>query len=342
MDILENYSLKELNTLALNQRTRYFLPLQNSEDLISALKFAQDKGVPWMVLGGGSNLVLAHDYPGLVLHNKIPGIKILSETEQEVLISVGAGESWHALVQHTLQHHWYGLENLALIPGTVGAAPVQNIGAYGVELSDVFESLEAWDDLKKSFVTLDKKSCEFSYRDSIFKQRPQRYVIVQVVLRLSKKPEVHIQYQSLQEFFLQPEQQAQYGQNVSPEHVFNAVVNIRQSKLPDPVRIPNAGSFFKNPVVADEHYRRLLKSYPALVSYPAGEQKRKLAAGWLIDQAGWKGKRIGDVAVHEHQALVLVNYGNATGAEVLQFADQIRRDIQHHYGVSLEIEPVIV
>jgi UDP-N-acetylmuramate dehydrogenase len=342
MLILENHSLANLNTLALGQSARYFATIESPADLSLALCFAREHALPWMILGGGSNLVLSQDYPGLVIHNQLKGIEWLEEDGDNVRIKVAAGEHWHALVSHCLDKGWYGLENLALIPGTAGAAPVQNIGAYGVELCDVFYSLEAWDEQQQQCVTLDKSRCAFAYRDSVFKQQPGRFVILSLILQLSTAPRVNIHYQSLQDYFSPRGPHPMLAEDIRPRNVFDAVVAIRKSKLPDPAQMPNAGSFFKNPLVTADQYAALLKQYPALVSYPAAGGQRKLAAGWLIEQAGWKGKTLGHVGVHPQQALVLVHHGQGSGAELLQFATLLREDIRQRYGVTLEMEPVVV
>lgn len=342
MKIREHHPLEKLNTLKLKQSARYFAEVASRDDLLTALHFARDRQLPWMVLGRGSNLVLSRDYPGVMIHQQLRGIEQVRDEGENIHIKIAAGEDWHELVTFSLQQGWYGLENLALIPGTAGAAPVQNIGAYGVELCDVFESLEAWDETQQRFVMLDRQQCLFAYRDSLFKQQPHRFVILNVTLRLSRMPKVNIQYQSLQEYFSARSSRPMASDRITPEEVFSAVVAIRRAKLPDPDVIPNVGSFFKNPLVSTEQYESLLRQYPALVSYPAGPQRRKLAAAWLIDQAGWKGKRVDNIGVHPQQALVLVNYRDGSGAELLQFANTLCEDIQQRYGVILEMEPVVV
>lgn len=342
MEILENQPLEKFNTLALKQSARYFVDVTSQDDVSAALSFARQYQLPWMVLGSGSNVVLSQDYPGLVIHHKFKGIELIHDDEASATLKIAAGEAWHDLVQYTLGKNWYGLENLALIPGTVGAAPVQNIGAYGVELSDVFDSLEAWDENLQQWVTLDRHQCQFAYRDSLFKREPHRFLILSVTVRLSKLPRVNISYQNLREYFSPQGVCPRDTGNITPEDVFKAVVAIRQSKLPDPALAPNAGSFFKNPLVNIAQYENLLKQYPQLVSYPSGTSQRKLAAGWLIEQAGWKGLSRGNIGVHPEQALVLVNHGKGDGAELLRFANALCEDIKQRYGVTLEIEPIII
>jgi UDP-N-acetylmuramate dehydrogenase len=339
MEIVEHHSLKAHNTLALDQRARFFSAVCTEDELTEALAFARQHQLPWKVIGAGSNLVLSRDFPGLVIQNCIKGIHLIKEEEQSFLVEVGAGENWHNFVCQALEQGWHGLENLALIPGTVGAAPVQNIGAYGVELCDVFHSLRALDTHTDSWVTLDLAACDFSYRDSLFKKQPDRFVITRVCFRFQKDAPINIQYQQLADYLLD-----QYGtlETLTRRQILQAVVAIRSSKLPDPEKIPNVGSFFKNPLVSEDQRNALLKSHPQLVSYLSADRQYKLAAAWLIDQAGWKGKQRERVGVHQQQALVLVNRGNARGEDVLALAHAIQQDIKNRFAVSLEIEPVII
>jgi len=343
MNIQENYPLQEHNTLSLQQSAAYFVRVSTVEELQQALKFYQEKfsgsdKPGYLVLGEGSNIVFSQDYPGLIIKNDIKGIQIVYNDNDGVELEVGACENWHNLVCYALKNRWYGLENLALIPGTAGAAPVQNIGAYGVELREVFVSAQVLDCEQGRLRCLDNAACEFGYRDSIFKHRPGRFIITHIRLRLKKSAAVNITYQTLQNHFAQKQMQT-----VNAEDVFDAVIQIRSSRLPDPAVLPNAGSFFKNPVVSLMHYQRLLETYPGLVAYPVEDKKSvKLAAAWLIDQAGWKGIHEEHVGVHAQQALVLVNLGGANGQELLAFADKIRRDIKDRYAIELEIEPTVV
>jgi UDP-N-acetylmuramate dehydrogenase len=338
MHIHEHYSLQAHNTFALPSAARYFVEVTDENELCEACFFSDEKKLPLLMLGEGSNIVLRGDFPGLVVKNVVRGIVCVAEDDARVMLDIGAGENWHALVCHALAHHWYGLENLALIPGTVGAAPVQNIGAYGVEIEQFLVSVRAWDTQCHEWKVLSKMDCHFSYRDSVFKREPGRYLISRVQLRLWRQPQASLRYQALQDFL----RQRHAKDTFTPQEVFDAVVALRQSRLPDPAVLPNAGSFFKNPVVSMAHYQSLLEQFPALVSYPVDETHRKLAAAWLIDQAGWKGASAGRVAVHDRQALVLVNCGGATGEELLSFAYKIAADVGQHYGVELEIEPAVV
>lgn len=290
------------------------------------------------VLGGGSNVLFAGDFPGLVLLNRIGGIRIEEEDGGEVLLSAGGGVNWHELVLWTLNHHIYGLENLSLIPGTVGAAPIQNIGAYGVELRDVFHSLQAVELATGEMHTFGPKACEFGYRDSVFKrERKGDFFITRVFLRLSRKPRLNLTYGAIGKTLA--------GMGVSdpsPKDVSRAVVHIRQSKLPDPAQIGNAGSFFKNPEVPVEVFDRLREQFPDIVSYPLPGGRVKVPAGWLIERAGWKGRRIGNTGCYDHQALVIVNYGGATGAEIWAHARRVADSVEETFGLRLHPEVNVV
>ena len=336
--IQEQVSLAQLNSFGFAVSARYFMRAETVADIRQALTFAEQQTLPLLILGGGSNLVFSDDYPGLVLQLCLSGIETLDEQPEYALVKVAAGENWHELVGWTLQQGYYGLENLSLIPGSVGAAPIQNIGAYGVELESVFDSLEAIDRATGEQVTLTAADCAFGYRDSLFKNAGKdRYVITTVTFKLTKQPSLVTGYGAITDELsrmgvTQPE----------PQAVADAVCRIRRSKLPDPNELGNAGSFFKNPVVSQQQYDGLAARFPDLVSYPQADGKVKLAAGWLIDQLGWKGKRSGPVGVHEQQALVLVNYGGGNGREILALAQQISDSVQTAYGITLEIEPGVV
>jgi len=265
----------------------------------------------------------------------ITGQEIIASDQNATVIAVGGGVNWHEFVAWTLENNLPGLENLALIPGTVGAAPIQNIGAYGIELADYVDQIEAFDVEKQAFVTLSKDACQFAYRDSYFKQHPHRFIVTKVVFRIPKTWQAKIHYADLAKQF-------EGNCNPSAEDVFLTVCKIRTHKLPDPKVIGNAGSFFQNPVIPNEQYETLLKKYAALVSYPDVPGKRKLAAGWLIDQCGFKGQRMGNVGVYENQALVLVNHGDGTAQDILGLARCIQDKVRKEFGVSLEIEPNIL
>ena len=332
LQIINNQSLKLLNTLAVDVSAEYFCRVESVEQLQEAISYARQHQLLITVLGGGSNLVLARNLPGLVVQMAIPGITLDAEVGSDRLIGVGAGENWHQLVEYSLTNGWFGLENLALIPGLAGAAPIQNIGAYGVELSDVFTSLQALNLQSGELITMDAADCQFGYRDSIFKnQYRDQYAITRLQLKLSTEPELKLDYPVLQAAL------EDVG-SITPQLVAEKVCEVRRSKLPDPVETPNAGSFFKNPVVTAKQAETIRKQHPGLVSYaqPGGDEK--LAAGWLIDQCGWKGCQRGAVAVHDKQALVLVNLGG-NGEDILALAADISASVKARYGVTLEIEP---
>lgn len=334
--IEEHVNLKPHNTFGIGAHTRYFARVDDPAELPGLLADERVRNVPLLVIGGGSNLLFTRDFPGLVLLMQNRGIELLDEQGGQVRVRTAAGENWHGLVLHALEQGWYGLENLSLIPGTVGAAPIQNIGAYGVELESCFDSLEAYEIASGKVLTLDRAACAFGYRDSLFKRAGRdRYIILSVTLRLSREAKVHADYADLK-----AELAARGITAPTPRDVSDAVIAIRSRKLPDPAVLGNAGSFFKNPVIDEEKFEALQVFYPGMVSYPQGKGLRKLAAGWLIDQAGWKGKSLGQAAVHDKQALVLVNKGGATGADIAALARAIQADVRMRYAVELEPEPV--
>lgn len=335
LDIISDHDLQSLNTLAVPVRAARYVRVRNEAALKQALRFAQERQLPVLVLGGGSNVVLPERFEGLAIQVGIKGIEAVAEDEAHIWIRAGAGEVWQDLVEYSLRNDWFGLENLSLIPGTVGAAPIQNIGAYGVELDSVFDTLTAVCRESLEECTFDAAACEFRYRDSIFKNRLRdRLVITRVTLRLQKRAPLNISYTPLREALagVRPEE-------LTPRKVSDAVIAIRRSKLPDPKDIPNAGSFFKNPIVSREQFAALKRDYPGIVSYPSGEDV-KLAAGWLLETAGWRGHRQDGVGMHERQALVLVNPGHRPGEYLLGYARQIQQDIESRFGVRLEREPV--
>ncbi|TWI53413.1 UDP-N-acetylmuramate dehydrogenase [Pseudomonas duriflava] len=333
--VQEQVSLKPLNTFGFDVTARFYAKASQDKDVCEALAFAKQHDVPLYVLGGGSNLVLTEDIDALVLHMASRGIRLLSESEDgAVIIEAEAGESWQTLVDATLALGLSGLENLSLIPGTVGASPIQNIGAYGVELKDVFAGLTALARESESLQEFSLEECAFAYRESRFKAEPGKWIVLRVRFRLSRNPNLRLDYgpirQKLDEMgIIVP----------TPEAVSQAVSAIRREKLPDPAMLGNAGSFFKNPVVDKETARHLKLRYPDVVLYPQPDGRSKLAAGWLIDKAGWRGYRDGAIGVHDRQALVLVNRGGGTGHEVMQLAERIKIDIAQRFSVTLEMEP---
>ena len=342
LQITENYSLRDRNTLAIDVSARYFLSLNDCDEIPAAVEFAEQQQLPFMVLGAGSNVVFAADYPGVVFNMAIPGISLVSVVAPGVdadgdnlWLDVGAGENWHQLVLYCLEQGYYGIENLALIPGTAGAAPIQNIGAYGVELHQVLASVTGYDLTKKAWRTLTAAECRLAYRDSIFKNTlKDAFIISSIRLHLHRQPNPHYGYSALAE-----QLKAMGIEQPTPQQVAAAVIAIRQSKLPDPAEIPNVGSFFKNPIVDESQAETLRQRFPSLVCYPQGNGRCKLAAGWLVEEAGWKGAESGHVGVHHQQSLVLVNDGEGSGAEILTLARAIQDDISSKFGVELEIEP---
>ncbi len=318
-------------------KARYFCSVQSVKELQNLLADPRFQDTPKFMIGGGSNVLFINDFEGLVIHIDIKGITVDQEDDEGVILNVGAGENWHELVLHCVNKGWGGIENLSLIPGSVGAAPIQNIGAYGVELEEVFESLEAVELKTGQLKSFNKEECRFGYRDSIFKNELKGlFVITGVKLKLQKSPDVNTSYRALSEKL-----EEKGIKNASIKDISEAVIEIRQSKLPDPAEIGNTGSFFKNPVISKEQFEELQSTYPDIPSYPAGE-KVKIPAAWLIDQCGWKGKRFSDAGVHKMQALVIVNYGNATGEEIWDLAQKIQASVKEQFGVSLTPEVNIV
>ncbi|MDI3514574.1 MAG: UDP-N-acetylmuramate dehydrogenase [Rhodocyclaceae bacterium] len=324
--------LSTLNTFGLRARAACLLRLRSAE----ALATAPQQG-PRLVLGGGSNLVLTGDFPGTVLKVEIGGRRLLRTEPTAWIVEAGAGENWHDFVRWTLDQGWPGLENLSLIPGTVGAAPIQNIGAYGLEFSERFDSLDAVDLDSGAACSFGLADCDFGYRDSVFKRSPGRWLITAVRFRLPRPWQPVTRYADVAR-----ELEARGIEAPSALDISDAVIAIRRRKLPDPAEIGNAGSFFKNPVVEAAACARLLAAHPAMPHYPQPDGREKLAAGWLIEQAGWKGRDLGPVGCYEHQALVLVNRGGATGADVRRIAAAIMADVEARFGVRLEPEPVFV
>ena len=337
MLIQESYPLKHLNTFGMDVSARYYAEITSRDDLPAIFDDSGFSARPHLVLGGGSNLLFRGDYDGTVLHIRLKGRKIVAEDQNNIFLEAAAGEPWDELVEFCVNNGWGGLENLSLIPGQAGSSPIQNIGAYGVELRDHFYSLKAWCKESGTVKTFSRSACRFAYRNSFFKQEGKnRYIILAVTFCLDKNPVIRTSYGGLRK-----ELESMGCNDPDIADVRAAVCRIRESKLPDPEITGNAGSFFKNPVVPEKIYRRIKTSHPGIVAFPENSGM-KLAAGWLIDQAGWKGYREGDAGVHPKQALVLINHGNATGTDILNLAGRIQDSVREHFGVSLEPEVNIV
>lgn len=332
MQIQTQVQLKPFNTLSLDAVASHYCKIQSIDDLIQALDFAKQQQLNILILSGGSNMLLPEQIHALVLHMDIQGIELLDADDQVQRLRVGAGQSWHDFVVWTTQQGFYGLQNLALIPGLVGASPVQNIGAYGVEVGEFIESVEVYDRENHSFSSIKAADCDFAYRHSIFKDQPGRYIITHVIFRLLKQPELKLNYGDLK---------TAVGEEQTPENLERQVIQIRQSKLPDPKEYPNVGSFFKNPVVDLQFFDQIAQQFPNLPHYPQPNNQVKMAAGWLIDQSGWKGKQLGSVGMFHKQALVLVNYANASLKDVRATYQAVQADVQEKFGVLLEPEPVL-
>ena len=331
-----NLGLKHRNSFGLDSTAELAYEITSADQLPNLLRELEDKRLGWRVLGGGSNVILPESLPGATLLINILGQEIINSDEKSTWLAVGAGVNWHELVAWTLEQNILGFENRALIPGTVGAAPIQNIGAYGVEVGEYIDNIEVFDSAAHTFVTLQQEACQFAYRDSYFKQNPNRFIVTKVVFKIPKTWQARLLYADLAKQFTEK------NSSPSAKQIFNAVCAIRTKKLPDPAVIGNAGSFFQNPIVDNDQYDLLIKQFPDLVSYPDGPKKHKLAAGWLIDQCGFKGKRFGPVGVYEEQALVLVNHGGGTSTDILGLAKNIQEEVLGKFGVQLEIEPNIL
>ncbi len=337
MEIIRNAPLKSFNTFGIDTTAKLLAKVNSVEELQNLLN---DKSASHqcLILGGGSNLLFTQAVDALVIKMDITGRHIITENNDEAIVEVGAGENWHQLVLWTIDQQLGGLENLSLIPGNVGASPMQNIGAYGVEIKDTFQSLLAVDLNTGELREFDKAACEFGYRESVFKRAlKNQYAIVSVRYRLSKDPKFNTSYGAIEQ-----ELERMGIQNLTLHAVSQAVINIRQSKLPDPKVLANAGSFFKNPTISNAQFEILVKAFPNIPNYPAPGNQRKLAAGWMIEQCGWKGKTVGRCGMHEKQALVLVNYGGATGQEIFDLSEQVLQSVKVRFGVELEREVNVI
>ena len=336
MQIQENISLRSYNTFGIDVKARYFSRFNNSDELEELT--ANNSRLPTLILGGGSNILFTKDFDGLILKNEIKGIAELHEDSEYVYVKAGAGENWHQFVLHCIQRNWAGVENLSLIPGNVGASPMQNIGAYGVEIDDVFWDLEAYHIQERKMVTFTRSDCEFGYRESVFKKKfKDQFVILNVTFQLRKKPRFNTSYGAIEQ-----ELDRMGVKDLSIKAISDAVINIRSSKLPNPKELGNAGSFFKNPTIAAADFERLKSKFENIVGHTNADGSVKLAAAWLIEQCGWKGFRKGDAGCHTKQALVLVNYGNATGKEIYQLSEEVLQSVKDKFGVTLEREVNVI
>lgn len=333
MNILENISLKPFNTFGIDNSARFFTVVKSTVELKEALNWAKTQNIKPLILGGGSNILLTQNQDALVIKIEIERIQVIQENDEYYFVEAGAGVNWHQFVLHTIENGWAGIENLSLIPGTVGASPMQNIGAYGVEIKDVFSSLKALNKNTLEVEEFNTSQCEFGYRESIFKHELKgKYVICSVVFRLRKKPEFHTEYGAIQETL-----EMAGIKELSIKAISDAVIQIRQSKLPDPKEIGNSGSFFKNPTISSEHFQTLESLYPSIPGYP-NEAGIKVPAAWLIEQCGWKGQRFGEIGVHTKQPLVLVNYGDGDGNEIKNLSEKIQNSILEKFGINIHPE----
>lgn len=333
MNIQENISLQPFNTFGLDKKARFFTSVNSREQLIEALIWSRNRGLEVFILGGGSNILLTQDVNSLVIKIEISGIEVMKENVDHVWVKVGAGENWHSFVLYAISQGWAGIENLSLIPGTVGASPMQNIGAYGVEIKDVFHSLRALNRANLEQKEFTNEECKFGYRESVFKNELLgQYIITSVTFKLNKKPNFNIEYGSIKETLKE-----NGTEELSIQAVSDAVIKIRQSKLPDPAEIGNAGSFFKNPTISIDAWQSLKETFSDIPGYEVPEGK-KIPAAWLIEQSGWKGKRFGEIGVHTKQPLVLVNYGKGNGKDIKELSQNIQDSVLDKFGIHLKAE----
>lgn len=338
LEIVEQFDLKDFTTMRVPALCKYFVRVHSVEQVRELFRLLPEMKTNFLCLGEGSNILFVNSFEGIILKNEIQGFEILNETSERVRVRVGAGMLWHSFVLNCLQMGWGGVENLSLIPGTVGAAPIQNIGAYGVEVKEVIEAVECYDVDKDCSFSLSKKDCEFGYRDSVFKKEGKgKWIVTAVLFELSKNHQINTSYGALQ-----GELSRRAIAHPTVKDISDVVIAIRESKLPDPKKIGNAGSFFKNPVVSAEKFLELKSQHHHLVAYPEGEGKVKLAAGWLIEQCGLKGWRMGSCGVHSSQALVLVNHGGATGKQIFELATFVRDKVFEKFRIHLEMEVQII
>ena len=336
METTQNISLQNLHSFGSNEKANYFAIIDSIEAIEKSIQWAKEKNTPYLILGSGTNILFTKTFEGLVLKMEILGIKKLKETASEVFLEVGAGENWHHFVIYCVQKGWGGVENLSLIPGTVGAAPIQNIGAYGVEAKDCIESVTAYDTHTAQFITLQNSECGFGYRTSLFKIEKSRYIISSVQFVLQKQPIFRTDYGAIKEVLHQKN-----NKQPSVEAISNAVIQIRSEKLPDPKKLGNAGSFFKNPTITKDFFEILIAKVPKMIAYPITDDTYKIAAGWLIEACGWKGIQKGNVGCYEKQSLVIVHYNNGPGIEIYNFSEEIIQSVLAKFEILLEREVVI-
>jgi UDP-N-acetylmuramate dehydrogenase len=339
MHLQQNVDLLPYNTFHIPALARLFSVIKNNTDLAEVIQLSKQREINQkFVLGGGSNILLTKNIDGIVIKNDIGGIELIQEDEEHVYLRVGAGENWHQFVMYCVQNNYAGVENLSLIPGNVGASPMQNIGAYGVEIKDVFHELEAFHIHEQTIKKFSLADCEFGYRESVFKGKyKNQFIITHVSYRLNKRPFYNTSYGAVNQ-----ELERMGVKELSIQAISQAVINIRRSKLPDPNEVGNAGSFFKNPKITNNQFHSLKLEFPSIVAFPADEHHTKLAAGWLIEQCGWKGYRKSDAGCYLKQALVLVNYGKATGNEIFELSEEIIQSVKKKFGVELEREVNII
>jgi UDP-N-acetylmuramate dehydrogenase len=337
--IEEEKSLRPFNTFGIDVNAAYFATVTSPQDLGEVLSSTIYKNEKHLILGGGSNILFTKDFDGLVIKVDLKGIDIINENEEAITIQVASGEIWHELVMHCVKNNWGGIENLSLIPGLMGAAPIQNIGAYGVEIKNVIDEVHGIDLVTGERRVFKNEECRFGYRESVFKHElKEKYFISSITLTLTKKShQFNISYGALQDTL-----KSMNNTTLTVQSISDAVIAIRQSKLPDPRVIGNAGSFFKNPTITQQHYQSLQKSFPSIPFYPSVNQEVKVPAGWLIEQCGWKGKKINNIGVHTHQALVLVNYGNGNGEEIFSLAMKIVASVKEKFNITLTPEVNII
>jgi UDP-N-acetylmuramate dehydrogenase len=339
LKLLQNISLKPYNTFGIDVKAKYFAAFAEVDELKELLNLKlQTSNFKPFILGGGSNVLFIKDFDGYILNNELKGIQLIKEDKHHYYVKVAAGENWHQFVMHCISHNYAGLENLSLIPGNTGASPMQNIGAYGAEVKDVFENLDAMNRQDQSIHIFTANDCEFGYRESIFKRKyKDEFVILNVTFRLNKEPVYNTSYGAVEQ-----ELEKMGVKELSIQAISSAVINLRSSKLPDPNEIGNAGSFFKNPTITIQQLKKLERINANVPRYKVGEQHVKIPAAWLIEQCGWKGYRDGDAGVHAKQALVLVNYGNATGEEIYTLSKKIYASVKSKFGVELEREVNVI